>query len=150
MNDYAKDMLQPWWHRPLFYFRWATFIPGGLLGGMLAALAIGLFVGASMWLSGYGTFFSPLTLLVAAAASGAGMIYAAAYIAPTDDKRVPVGIMVPFAILFWLLNLPYVIAEEDWFEGFRVLVAIVAGIVAAVTIYKDQTPAASDESEPTG
>ena len=103
MNDFKKDMLQPWWHWPLFYFRWATFIPGGVLGGILAAVVIGLFVGGMNWLSGYGTFISLWTLLVASAAGGAGMIYAGAYIAPTDHKRTPVVIMATVFTCIWLL-----------------------------------------------
>ena len=84
---------------------------------------------------------------MASATGGAAMIYIAAHIAPTDHKRTPVVIMATLCTCIWLFGLAICIAYEDWFEGFRQLVALGACIVAAVIIYKE-SPTTSDWGEP--
>ena len=137
MTVYATDTLRPWWHWPWFWFRWLAFIPGGIAGGMLAAMGMSGMAGVGELIMG-GTFMeSPWTGFVAVAFFGVGLVFVGSHIAPTTDRRAPA---ITMAVIGCLIFLPCAVlcitGDQEWFKAFHSVVALVCCIGTAVAVYR--------------
>lgn len=111
-------------------FRWIVFIPAAFAGSSLAYLASILFFGAGSWLSGF-PFMSPMNQIMASGLSGYAAIFIAAYVAPSEDKKIPIIIVATLLVLAGLVSLAIRANNSEWLrvaEGIALLFGMLASI----------------------
>lgn len=126
----------PLWQTVL---RWIAVLPGAVAGMILAGIIFALI----NWLasSRYGDdtwFFYLWHNGVRAAAEGGAFVWIGAYIAPQGEKVV--GIVLAGLILLlsgW--SLIYLVHQEEWMNGWRLLATNAAAIWAAYFVFKEGT-----------
>jgi len=118
-----------WWEPIANGFRWVAFIPGGLLGGMLAALLASVVFGSNLGLFGH-SFTSPIVQLFAAGFLGYMSVFCAAYIAPTPNKAAPAIVMAILLFMLYGIGILACVIEKEWFGIVQSIVGVVAAAVS--------------------
>lgn len=119
--------------------RWIAFIPGGLIGGFICAIAAGLFAGVGAWLMG-ATFVCPYTILLAGGVEGYATVVIASRIAPCTVKTAPATAIGTILILVGVVGVLLYFLVGEWLRLAQGVVWILATVVAMHQEMTDNQP----------
>lgn len=111
--------------------RWIVFIPGGIIAGAIAHAVVLLFFGAGSWLSGM-RFDAPINQFFAAGLSGYAGTMAAAFIAPSLNKKIPAVIVTTIIVLISIYGIIFSLNSGEWMRSVLSAITLGGAVMAAV------------------